>query len=280
MMKRYACYVLLLVVTFLAASCSSSRHAAKMPMVGGLSGTAYIEKVIDAAPDWNSLSGKTSLELGLGSKGSTRVNATMKIQRGEVIQFSVAPVLGIEVARLELTPQGLLLVDRMNKRFVRASFREVSELLHIDVNFNMLQSLFLNELFVPGKAALGPEDVSAFMLTADADEAVMQVKGGRRINYKFLTSSRNGLLEHTVIGLKGTPYALNWDYSNFSELDGCMFPRRTEINLRGIKEPYFLHLRHSRLSTDGKWKGQTRLSSRYKEISLSELLTVLLNLKL
>ena len=46
------------------------------------------------------------------------VNANMRVRRGEIIRFSVAPILGIEVARIDITPDKIMAVDRMNKRYV------------------------------------------------------------------------------------------------------------------------------------------------------------------
>lgn len=277
-MKKYIFYIQLFALIVIMASCSSTKRASKMPMVGNLSGTEYVEKVISSVPDWNSLSGKTSLELNLGKKERTRVNASLRIHRGDVIQLSVTPVLGIEVARLELTQQGLLLVDRMNKRFVRASFAEVSRLLHVNLDFHILQSLFLNELFLPGKDALEADDVASFMLTMEGGQAKLQPKKMKRVDYQFFTSTQNGSLEKTIVALKGTRYALDWKYSDFTNLEGRLFPRRTNISLRGTTDEYGLNLKMSRLSVDGKWNGRTQLSSKYREISLEEILKVLLKL--
>ena len=277
MMKKLINHILIALFVTIVASCSSTRHA-KMPMVGSLTGSEYVEKVIVSAPHWDVLSGKTSLELNLGKKESLRVNASLRIRRNEAIQLSVTPVLGIEVARLELTPDGLLLVDRINKRFVKASFMEVSDLLHVDVNFHILQSLFLNEVFLPGKPKLGVEDVSSFLLTNSGKQSLIQPKKTKRINYKFLTSSENGLLEKTRIGLRSTAFSLDWDYSDFSDLEGRLFPRRINVSLKGTTDNYALNLKMSRLSVNGKWSGNTRLSSRYKEMSLQEILKALLKL--
>ena len=277
-MRRYIHYILIAAVVAFMASCSSSKRASKMPMVGNLTGTEYVEKVITSAPDWTSFSGKTSLELDLGKKEKMHVGASLRIRRGEVIQLSVTPVLGIEVARLELTPQGMLLVDRMNKRFVRASFAEVSQLLHVELDFHILQSLFLNELFLPGKVSLGTEDVAAFELTTLGSQAKIQPKKMKRINYQFFTSSENGALERTIVGLKGTEFSLDWDYGDFTNLDGRLFPRRTNVSVKGTTETYALNMKMSRLSVNGKWSGKTQLSSKYKEISLAEILKVLFKL--
>ena len=275
-MRRFINYIGVLVLVALMGSCSSVNKMKKMPMVGDVTGAEYVEKAIALAPQWNNISGKTSIELQLGKKERTRVNASLRIRRGQLIQLSVAPVLGIEVARLDLTPEGLLLVDRVNKRFVRAPFTELSELLHIDVNFHILQSLFLNELFLPGRTSLSASDVSSFQLSMKGDRVKLQPKKMRRVNYQFLTSSRDASLEQTALSLRGTAYSLVWDYSDFTQLEGRLFPKKTIVSLRGVAEPYSLRFKMSRLSVNGNWNGTTRLSSKYKEIALREILKVLL----
>lgn len=275
-MRKYLYYLLVIVSVAYLTSCSSSKQLSKLPMVGNLSGTEYVEKVITSAPSWKSLSGKTSVELYLGRKGKTKVNASLRIYRDKAIQLSVTPVLGIEVARIELTPEGLLVVDRMNKRFVRASFAEVSQLLHVSLDFHILQSLFLNELFLPGRDVLGVGDVRAFKLTTDGSRVQLQPKKMRRIDYQFFTSAHNGSLEKTMIGIKGTGLSLDWNYSDFTMLEKHLFPRNTLIRLNGAPQMYALNLKMSRLSVHGKWNGLTRLSQKYKQISLAEILNVLL----
>ena len=97
------------IATAILASCSTSRSTVKLPEVGGLTGQAYMEKVIEQAPQWKSLSGKVALTLNLGSQGNTKVSATMRLMRDQSIRFTVAPLLGIEMARLEISPDGVLL---------------------------------------------------------------------------------------------------------------------------------------------------------------------------
>lgn len=79
------------------------------------------------------------------------VNANLRIRRGEIIRISVAPFLGIEVARIDITPKHILAVDRMNKRYVEVGFSEISGMLNTELDFNIIQSLMLNEIFLPGR---------------------------------------------------------------------------------------------------------------------------------
>lgn len=159
MKHRVLSYLTVVAAILLMASCASRRSLERSPMVGGLTGEAYVEKVIAAAPEWKSVTGKVALNLDMGDKGKAKVNATVRIRKGEVIQFSVAPLLGIEVARMEITPEGLLLIDRMNKRYVEVSYAMLSGLANMELSFGVLQSLFLNELFLPGKNVLDADDV-------------------------------------------------------------------------------------------------------------------------
>ena len=53
------------------------------------------------------------------------VNGTMKLISGERMQLSfLMPIIRTEVARMEVTPEEILLVDRMGKRYVRATRKE------------------------------------------------------------------------------------------------------------------------------------------------------------
>ena len=182
------------------------------------------------------------------------------------------------MARMEITPEGILVVDRMNKRYVRESFGAISELAHVDLNFNMLQSLFLNELFLPRKTQLSVADASDFTVIQDGTLACLEPKSGRILSCRFWTTADQGLLEKTRIGVKGSAYGLDWAYSDFGALDGKNFPQHMQVNVLGTDKPVSLDMKFSRLSVNSDWETRTELSSRYQRIELAELLKMLLKL--
>lgn len=51
------------------------------------------------------------------------------------------PVFRSEVMRMEVTPDEVLLIDRMNKRYVRATRDELKELLPENADFDRLEKL-------------------------------------------------------------------------------------------------------------------------------------------
>lgn len=72
------------------------------------------------------------------------VNGTMKLISGERMQLSfLMPIIRTEVARMEVTPEEILLVDRMGKRYVRATRKELKDVLPKKADFAHLERFCL-----------------------------------------------------------------------------------------------------------------------------------------
>ena len=235
----------------------------------------FVEYVIDNAGGWHALTAKMALSVDLG-KGTTKVNGTLRIKKGEVIQMSIAPFLGIEVALAEISPDGILVIDRMNKRYVEVSFAEVEALAKADLDFHTLQALFLNELFLPGKGDLTARDASSFKVEPEAEGVWLNVKRAKRFGYHFLAEAPEALLKESYIGLNGTPYGLRWKYEDFRSLGKKNFPTDMKLAFEGGKKPVKAAFALSRLSTDADWETRTEISPKYNKVELEEILKLLL----
>lgn len=179
----------LMLVALCLVGCKTSRQS-----TSGLSGkTGY-------------LSSKVQLTVPHQRGAVLTVNGTMKLKDDERVQISfLMPILRTEVARIEITPDTLLLVDRMEKRYVRVAKRDLKEMLPRKADFAHLQKLIYAASKPGAKNYLTGKDVG-------------------------LTSFEKGKIE----------------LSNFSNKEFTMTP--------------------------------THLSSRYKEVELSELLEMLMSL--
>ena len=260
----------------LMASCSSTKTIKKSHSIEGVTETEYLETVIDNAGGWDALTAKMTLAIDLEGKGATKVNGTLRIKKGEVVQMSIAPFLGIEVARAEISPDGVLVIDRVNKRYVQVSFAEVKALANADLDFHTLQALFLNELFLPGKGNLTSRDASAFRVEPVADGVELEVKRSKRFSYRFLTDAPDALLKESCIGLKDTPYLLKWAYGDFRFLEQRKFPADMKVSFEGGKKPVKASFALSRLSTNADWESRTEVSPKYERVELADILKLLI----
>lgn len=136
-MKRIAYLLLILVVL---AGCKSSKHLATSET---------------KAPATSYLASKLQLTIPSKKGGSMSVGGTMKMKSHERVQISLLmPIFRTEVARIEVTPDGVLLVDRMNKRFVRATRDELKNILPKNADFARLEKILTNASLPGGKSEL------------------------------------------------------------------------------------------------------------------------------
>ena len=275
MTKRISYLLMTVLMVALLASCSATKSIKTSHSIEGMTEKEFVEHVIDNAGGWHALTAKMALSVDLG-KGTTKVNGTLRIKKGEVIQMSIAPFLGIEVARAEISPDGILVIDRMNKRYVEVSFAEVEALGKANLDFYTLQALFLNELFLPGKGELTARAASSFKVEPEAEGVWLNVKRAKRFGYHFLTEAPEALLKESYIGLNGTPYGLRWKYEDFRSLGKKNFPTDMKLAFEGGKKPVKAAFALSRLSTDADWETRTEISPKYNKVELEEILKLLL----
>ena len=88
MTKRINSIVWTVVLVCVFASCSSTKSLKKVHSIEGMTETEYVETVIANAGGWDALTAKMALSVDLGGKGATKVNGTLRIKKGEVIQIS------------------------------------------------------------------------------------------------------------------------------------------------------------------------------------------------
>ena len=238
MMKRIYIYLFGAVLLAFVSSCSSTKNMKKSVSIGNLSETEYMTEVLNRAPAWDALTAKMSMAVDLNGKGATKISGIIRMKRDEVIQLSLtAPFIGIEVARAEISPDGILVMDRLNKRYVQVSFAELKGLAKADLDFHSLQALFLNEIFLPGKTTLSARDISAFTVHPENEHAVLEVKNGKKFAYRFRTTADEGLLKESHIGLAGTSYGLRWKYDKFRPLEKKQFPSHMFVSFEGARKP-------------------------------------------
>jgi hypothetical protein len=267
----------IILLALFVVSCSTTKNAKKADFIEGLSEKEYWENVLSncGGVEREALTAKMSLALDVSGK-TNKVNGTMRIKKGEVIQLSIAPLLGIEVARAEISPYGVLVIDRMNKRYVRVTFTELQELTNAQLDFHTLQALFLNEIFLPGKKDLTSRDLSAFDIELVGRDVRLDVRKTKRFAYTFLMQGTEALLKESLVGLKDANYALSWKYENFRSLGQKQFPNTMILSFMGLKKPMNATFSLSRLTANSNWESYTKVSDKYEQVKLEDLIKRLL----
>lgn len=269
-------------VIIVTSSCRASKDSVTAATQSGMQptetkakATPAVERAISSieanAQTEQAVTAKVKFHLDSGGK-SLSSGGTLRMRRGEVIQLSLT-FLGMEVGRLECTPEGILLVDRMNKQYVRAAYSEAEPLARAGVGFSSLEAIFWNEMFLPNgmKPEQHPEQ---FALMQQSGKSTLSTVGTRPLNFAFTADTASGLLESTKISgqADGTAAGLECAYSDFEPLGGKKFPSTLRLTLNASGKQATITLNLSKLSNNADWNGHTEVSSKYNRLDAGELL--------
>ena len=266
-------YILFLICAALLASCGSKRQLAgsatgNIPGMGKGAGVADVVRMVNAnRVSEPSLSAKISLSIGT-SNNSARVGGSLKMKRDDVIQISLVALGLMEVGRLELTPDYMMVVDRMNRQYVKCGYSEVDFFRQSGIDFYTFQSLFWDELFVlEGKGEVPADD--NFQLKMEEGEIRLVNVGNRNIALTFVVDAANLLVGETSFAGNGTDSpVLKWKYEEWSKLGEQLFPGAMKISFRLPKDDVEAVFRISSVKPDATWETRTEVNrNRYTEIS-------------
>ena len=262
---------ILLPLVLLALLLTGCKSSSVVSTEAPLSSVAYMQALATKNIPSQVISAKTDVELTLGGK-QVAVNGSLKMKRNDLIQLSFT-FLGFEVGRMEFTPTEVLLVDRANKRYVRAKYAEVGMLNEANLNFNTIQSLFWNELFIPGQANAAAH-YDEFDIKRVGEETVFTLTETPLVNYEFRSETLPCQLTRTSIFPKKGGGSVYCAYNNFTTLDNTPFPQLMSFGFSG-NESLGMTIALSRIDTQAAAPAPTNISSRYTPIAAKDLLSLI-----
>lgn len=278
-------YIFFLLTVLLLAGCHSSKNLEKTPSTpltpsttkGGMQAENYVKRVCANAQTDNTLTAKIKMTLNSGGKDIS-VNGTLRMKRDDVVQLSLT-FLGFEVARMEFSSDDVLLIDRYNKRYVRAQYGDLKFLRQAGLDFHALQALFWGELFCPGQKNI--DGGGSFALSTSGEHTLLTLNHTPQLKYVFSTLSESAAIDQlTVTGKEAARSGkFQWQYGDFTTLSGRPFPTTMKCSVMGLGKSLGFSLALSRLDHATNWEGHTSVSSKYTLMKADELLGKLLNMK-
>lgn len=278
-------FLLMLVGAVLLSACASKKQVTdSATTTTGKADTekSALKKIVQTVnanrQDEKFLTSKLSLSVQTDDK-KVSLGGSLRMKRDEVIQLSLVTFGILEVARIEITPDYLLIIDKVGRQYVKASFSDISFLRSAGVDFRTLQALFWDELFLlTGKT---PAD-NLFTKTADGNNAKLVNAEGTHAVLTFLVDTSAGLLQQTAVSphASGAKPYLTWQYADFAPLGGKKFPARHRITSGSNSRPFTMTISLSSLRNEGGWETRTELPSQnYTEVPAEKLLSRIINLK-
>lgn len=233
----------------------------------------YFYRVVNNASKAENLTAKVKVTVSNGKK-TISTSGTLRMKKNDVVQISlVDPIIGIaEVGRMEFTKDKMLVIDRVNRRYVSVAYNNIGFLKNAKVDFYALQALFWNEIFEPGKKE--PEE-KAFSLKKNRNTINLNYSDSM-LAYDFETSLDDARLHKTSVDDNGVKkYSLSCSYSDFTDFEGGMFPKNIKLTFNGGKETMSLSMQLSSLRNESGWLARTTVPSKYSSVKPEDILKML-----
>lgn len=264
------CFILAVALT----GCRTNRSAEKQEL---RLKKQYSEQVLQLAKpqaELTNLTARTSITLDYGM-GSVNVKGRLKMRRDEAIQMTVTALGLMEVACVEFTPQHIYIIDRINKRYTKVDYAS-GMLNNIGVNFETIQSLFWNRIFIPGKADAW-QQAEDYEIKVSGNQLCVTPARQRMLKSFFYTDEDCRQLQQTLLEL--SHYGAIWRYDDFDQFDGQDLPTTFDISITSSSYAAGAHIALSSISTtDNSWKSGVDLS-RYEAVEFDQLLSILNTLR-
>lgn len=249
----------------------------------GMLKTDFLRKVCNNEVYTPGLSSKIKFTLVSGSKDIT-VSGSLKMKKDEVIRIQLTPFGLMEAGRLEFAKDYVLLMDRINKEYVKTGYDEVDFLKNNGLDFYALQSLFWNRLFIPGTQKVTDSSLNDFGVTfndAVAGTLVSLERGN--MSYVWNTDRESGRINSVNVTYNSRTNgktSVACSYGAFKPFASKYFPSDITLKMQSdAMKPgknIVINIAINSFDTSSDWETNTSVPKKYKQVDAKDVIDRLL----
>ena len=260
---------------FMAAGCGSTRKVVNETPNGQevVQKQEFLQKVNDNAQHARFITSKVKFSVEVGAQQLT-LTGNLKMKRDDVIRLQLMAFGFVEAGRLEFTKEYVLVMDRINKQYLKVPYQQLDFLRNSGLDFYALQALFWNELFQPGKTRMTDELLKSYTTDLDADDAVISMENGK-LSYRWLADKSSAQVKMANILYKDKfrgNYQLNWDYLDFKANGRKKFPMDHKVKFTTPDQEVKFDMILNYMGADEDWEPRTEVSGKYRQVTVDEIL--------
>jgi hypothetical protein len=245
------CFIFLL-------SCRTTKKVTEAPLPVKLKGDSVItvfDSLMAHQFDFEWLSAKADVEYTDKDSSATSFDINLRMRKDSAIWISITPLLGIEVARVLVTPDSMRILDRLNKTYMSRDFSFLEDMLKTKINFEIMQAVIIGNYFPYQKneklksvyedstflilSTLSKHKVKRLMEDKDPNKPIVQdfwIDSNYKINRAKITDDK---LDRT----------LEAGYAHYFEVNKKLFPQQINVNVTAAS-PIKIDVKFSKVSTD------------------------------
>lgn len=146
-MSRNKGVFIFFIFIFFLGGCKTTKKIGEMLPVLPLRNAELVKKVENAQPEKDEVFYRRTVVKLNSERENRRFKANIWLKTDSFLRMSVLGPMGIEAARINFQPDEVVIIDRMNRAVIYSGYRDLKKRLGLDIDFRILQNLFLNRGF-------------------------------------------------------------------------------------------------------------------------------------
>lgn len=214
-MKKIFIYLLIIIV---AAACKPTQKLA-VQNVSKSPADELIQNIKSNDPAIRYATVKMNVDIEYNGRSFSSA-ANCKIRKDSAMHISIQPVFGVEMFKMEITPQKILIFDKLNKRYYETDFSFIESKLGEGMNFKNFQALVSNSYLNMVKTDSLNSDCFAREHTL--------VCQNKTLKQEMVTGADFRIQKLSLQYLKADQM-MEAQYSDFNTADGILFPFKIAV---------------------------------------------------
>lgn len=271
-MKRLTLMLSVAVLAVLMAACHSSQSTLNKADLDAAK--QRYETALDRNFDFDYLSAKAKYAMG-----STSLSGRMYVHHGQWLCLT-ATVFGIEVARVEATPDQVTVVDKFDKIYTILPLSETIAKLGLEneAKLEAVEALLLGRIFVPGKGEAADGDFRQFAWDKHDDGTLEGSLSNRKYTLSY-TIDRSDNLSATSVSVPAKGATVSCAYSNPVAVGEGAVPGTEVLSGKMGSQSVSVNLSLSSVAVSKKGWNAFKPTSAYREVTITEMIKAIKELK-
>jgi hypothetical protein len=200
----------------------------------------------------------------------------LKIKRDSIIWMSIIPALGIEAARIFMTPDSIKMLNRLNSTYLATNFDQIDSLFHLNLDFFTIQSILTNQVF-EYPYAIDEDNLKTYHSRVDSFFYVLHSMRERRLNAKVRKNKVDRVLYqqitvdplyYRIVASTVKDFELRREielnYANFKQFEDGIYPREISVSFHRPEQFVRIELETTKMMIDADSTFSFRIPEKYK----------------
>ncbi len=271
--QNYICKRLLILliplILLFVKSCGPVKEIAPTPVTPYYTPESVMEQIENNQSEFDWFSARFAGTV-MWQNQNHNISGTLRIKKDEAIYISLAPVLGIEIARAIITPDSLKFLNRLESSYYIGHIGFLNSMLNTSFDFEILQALLIGNDFegYNKDSFVIVEDENHIILHDPERYALKNPHESKSMvfNQYLWIDPTNNRIKKNIINELGLQRSISAEYSNFEQIKDEKIPVKLNLLFSDPSSYADLSLQYMRISLNEPQQMNFSVPSRYEPI--------------